>query len=243
MAKPDINVDVKPRGIASAYINAPFDKGKEALESQGYRIISLEENAKLRMQEGEGASVSRSWNWVREGAVYVPKKGKFLTKISPIMANPTEATNCHRKGQDFYLTDEQVEQALEDSVELSVKSVPTNRFGDCDITIYAFGDLAQQYGNFLRDAGIDSMPIQTTDLQKKPLARQMWFDSLDGRSVLGGYYRDLGFDYRVRGVKVSAEGTAPQNSRPYAKQEIKRALNNAGLSGKIETLVMSGLPQ
>ena len=38
-----INVDVRPRGIASAYIAAPFDKAKEALEKEGYAIISLQE--------------------------------------------------------------------------------------------------------------------------------------------------------------------------------------------------------
>ena len=50
MAK--VIIDVQPRGSASAYINAPFDQGMEALQKAGYPLISLEQNAQLRIQEG-----------------------------------------------------------------------------------------------------------------------------------------------------------------------------------------------
>ncbi|MDP2947879.1 MAG: hypothetical protein Q8N88_07225 [Nanoarchaeota archaeon] len=43
-----IDIDVKPRGIASAYVVAPFDEGKKMLCKDGYKIISLEEDAGLR---------------------------------------------------------------------------------------------------------------------------------------------------------------------------------------------------
>lgn len=65
MAK--INVDIK--------VVALFDEGKERLASNGYRIISLQENARLRMQESAGSYVSQNGNCVREGAIYVPGKG------------------------------------------------------------------------------------------------------------------------------------------------------------------------
>ena len=217
MAKLEINVDVKPRGIASAYVDAPFDKGKEALESHGYNVISLEQNARLRMQEGKDFYVSRNGNWVREGVICVPKKGKFLTKVSPIMTKPKEATNCQRNGRNFYLTDEQVKQALENSVLLSANSVPTNRFGECDTTVYAFGNSAEDYGNFLRDTGIKEMPIWTTGLQEKPFVRQQWFDGLDSRSVFDSC-RNLGYNSRVRGINIDSEGTAPKNLETPKKE-------------------------
>ena len=202
--KYDLIVDVRPTVITSAYVVAPFDKAKAKLERSGYHVISLEENARLRMQEGRDSDVSKNGNWVREGVLYVPNEGKFLTRNSPIMDNPVKATNAHRKGKDFYLTDNQVEEALSDSVALSLKSIPTDRFGEDEITSYAFGEIAKQYGGFLKEAGIDSMPIYTADLQDKPFARQLWFRGVGGRSGLYGYCGYLG-DVSVRGV-LDAEG-------------------------------------
>ena len=152
MAK--ITVDVQPRGIASAYINLPFDEGQETLQKQGYPIISLEDNAQLRIQEGKEADVSRNGNWVREGVLYVPKKGIFLTKKSPILANAREATQCHRQGQDYYLTDEQVEQALDGAMEITVTSIPVHDLHNHPSTAYGFGNNAKAYGEFLTEAKI-----------------------------------------------------------------------------------------
>ena len=116
--QPQINVDVKPSGLYSAHVKAPFDLAKGILENAGYRIISLEENAVLRIQQGEDSFVSRNGNWTRESFVYHPEKGIYLTKNSPIMSNPTEATQAHREGKEFYLNDEQIEKALANSVKL-----------------------------------------------------------------------------------------------------------------------------
>jgi len=215
----EVNVDIKQSGIESAYIEEPFDKGKEALEKAGYKIISLEENAMLRIQEGKDSFISRNGNWVREGVIYVPKKGIFLTKNSPIMDNAREATDCHRKENDFYLTDSQVEKALENSVELRKEEIPTNRFKDNKIAVYAFGNYAEKYGQFLRNAGIREVPVWLANMQDKPFARQLWFWDLGVRSELFGSYWGLLSDYRVRGVRESAEGTA-KNSEEYTPKQI-----------------------
>lgn len=231
-----INVDINPRGMASAYINAPFDTGKKELEKQGYKIISLEENAKLRMQEGKDAFISRNGNWVKEGVIYVPNEGRFLTKVSPIMESPKKATNCHRNGQDYYLTDKQVERALEDSVLISDKPIPTNRFADNKITAYAFGDSAKQYGEFLREAGIKEMPIWLANIESTPFVRQLWFNFLGYGSELVGYDRYLCCGYGVRGVCKSAEGTA-KNFEAYTPIQLEKALNKLGFSGVAKGLV------
>ena len=233
--------DIKPTGIASAYVEAPFDEGKEALESQGYKVISLEDNARLRVQQGKDAFVSRNGNWVREGVLYVPGKGKFLTKNSPIMTNAKEATNANRKGEDYFLTEEQVEQSLADSLILTGEnSIATNRFGENPTTAYAFGEVAEQYGNFLAEAGIKEMPIYLTVLQDKPFARQMWFRSLGLRSVLYGSSRYLVGDYGLRGVKIGAEGTSQNSGQVYTEQQISEALKLKGLSG-VEKILFGGL--
>jgi hypothetical protein len=221
--------DIQPREIFSAYVNAPFDKGKEILEEAGYHIISLQENARLRMQEGKDADISKYGNWVREGVLYVPEKGIFLTKDSPVMANPKEATKCYKNRKDFYLTNEQVEQSLEDSVELIGKSIPTNRFGEDKITVYAFGEDAKRYGEFLYEAGINEMPVWLTDIQDKPFARQMWVCGLGDhqRSGLNGN-RGLGNSYRVRGVQDSAEGTA-KSFEAHTPTQMQKALESSDL--------------
>ena len=51
--KLEVKVDVEPIRITSATIAAPFDQAKEALESRNYNIISLRENAQLRIQQGK----------------------------------------------------------------------------------------------------------------------------------------------------------------------------------------------
>jgi hypothetical protein len=198
--------DIQLREMASAYVVASFDEGKKILEEAGYRIISLEENARLRMQKGNDAYVSLNGNWVRENVIYVLNKGKYLTKKSPIIANAGQATNCHRNGKDFYLTDGQVEECLTDSVLLSLDKIPVNRFGDDDITAYVFGEYAREYGEFLGKAGITEMPIWTTntDLQDKSFVRPVWFCGLIDYFELNCYSRCLCTRYGVRGVKDSA---------------------------------------
>ncbi len=221
----EVVVDISSRRIVSAYVAAPFDKGKEALAFLGYEIISLADNAKLRIQEGVKANVSRKGNWVREGVIYVPNKGIFLTKKSPIMAHAGKATDCHRNREDYFLTKEQVEEALSDSVELNANPIPTDRFGDNGITVYAFGDVAKKYGSFLREAGISKMPLWLADIQDKSFVRQMWFGCLDFSSMLGGDWVLCYDDDWVRGLR-----DLQKISETYIKDlgfsKIKRSLLN-----------------
>lgn len=205
----ELVIDIKPRGIESAYINAPFDEAKKALEKAGYRIISLQENAGLRIQERKDAFVSKNGNFVKEGVLYVPQKGIFLARNSPIMENAVQATECHRNGKEFCLKPEQVEKSLADSVELKAEAIPTTRFSENPITVYAFGEYAQRYGEFLKEARINKMPVYCLALiADKAFARQLWFCGLGYWSGLDGDGGLLGYSRRVRGVKDSAEGTS-----------------------------------
>jgi len=212
MAKYEVLDETKLRGTASICVAAPFDEGKAFVESKGYKIISLEENAKLRMQGGKDAFVSRNGNWTREGVIYVPNKGIFLTKNSPIMVNAKEATNCNRYGKEYFLANEQVEEALADSVKISVsqKPIPTNSLGEDAITVYAFGNEAKKYGEFLKETGINEVPVWLVSVTDKSYARQMWLCRLEGNdwSDLDGYGSLFYDGSRVRGVlNESAEGT------------------------------------
>ena len=203
-----ITVDIRPSKIESAITAAPFDKALEILTKNGYEIISLPQNAELRIQQGKNADISRNGNWVKEGVLYVPNgKNKFLP-VSPILESSKEATQAHREEAEFYLTKGQIEQSLIDSIDFPEKTIeiPTDEFGSRALTIYIFGgkDEAKAYGEFLNDAGIKEMPVYAVDKdyvnnQNKPFARQIWFKNLDGNSELGGGL--LYQENRVRGVK------------------------------------------
>lgn len=198
-----IIVDVKPSRIESAIVYAPFDKAKEVLESNGYRIISLEENAKLRMQQGKEHYVSKNSNWTREDFIYLPDSAIAITKNSPIMLNSKEATQAHRNGNEFYLIDEQAGKALENSVKVprGTKPIPTNDFKNNEITAFVFGDVAEDYGLFLKEAGIEEMPLYLASPENKPFARKMWFRCLGDRFGLAGNNRNLYYDDWLRGIK------------------------------------------
>lgn len=231
----EIQVDIRPTGVESAVVYAPFDKAKEALENKGYRIISLEENAKLRIQQGKNHYVSKNGNWVREGVIYTPDKRIFLTKNSPIMQNPREATNAHSKGNEYFLTEEQVEQALQDSVKLSGESIPTNRFKDNEVTAFSFGDVAGDYGLFLKEAGIKEMPVYLANVSDRPFARQLWFGVLGYWSDLDGHWV-LGDDDGVRGVCQKTSEAGSQKIL-YSEKQISKALKALGFSGLEKNLI------
>ncbi len=249
--------DVRPREpVTSRCYQAPFDEGKILLESEGYDIISLEENARLRIQEGKDAWCSGNGNCVREGVIYIPGKGNKLVRNSPILYSAKEATHADREGKEFYTSSEAIEKALEDSVDFPLKNseIPANRFNEDPLTVWAFGRgdprKAQDYGDFLIGAGIKSMPVYTVDnnyvnRQKEPFVRQQWFGRMGGRSFLGGDGRSLCIDSRVRGVSRTTEGSEATekfidkflNIYSYAPEEISEALNDLGLSSLEKSLL------
>jgi hypothetical protein len=247
--KPEIQVDIKPTGTESAVVYAPFNEAQEALESNGYRIISLIENAQLRMQQGAGSYISRNGNWAREGIIYTPRGKPRLVRNSPILFSAKEATEAHRQGREFYPSADAIEQALTDSVEfpLSNIEIPTNRLADEQFTSYAFGgeEQAKAYGEFLNQAGIKKLPVwvvssEHVNSQDNVFARQMWFRSLDIRSYLSGSDWDLHVDVGMRGVKNSAEGTRQNLGQTYSAQQISEVLERLKLQG-LEGQILSGL--
>ena len=197
--------DIQPTTNDSQYVNAPFDEGKKLLEKAGYRIINLRENAQLRMKSGKDAFISQNGNWVAEDFVYVLSKGIYMTKPenSQIMQNAKKATDAHRNGNEFYLNEKQVEQSLEGAFLIpdTLRAVPTNRFAEEGLTAFAFGEDAQAYGDFLKNAGINEMPIYKASMQDKPFARKLWFGDLGNRSVLSGSSWNLGGGGGMRGVR------------------------------------------
>ena len=159
--------DITKGKLKSAYVLKPFGNAKRDLEEEGYKIISLEQIANLRINNDQFASVNSYNYWVREGYLYVPRKGIYLTKNSPIIANETtleEAIYCSRgPGRNVYLTGDQVEKALADSCKLPSYFIPTSRLGEEKITSYLFGKEARDYGMLLKESGINEFVICRCD--------------------------------------------------------------------------------
>ena len=195
--------DITQGSLQSAYLNAPFDEGLDVLQRKGYDLITLQQEAQLRIDKGPIAVISRYGNWVLEDVLYIPKRKPLLTRMSPIAKNPIEATQAHREGRDFYLTDKQVDECLaSDYVEIIEEEISTNRFKEHAVTAFAFGEHAENYGNFLKENGIEEMPIFLADMQDEPFARKMWFWGLEFRSDLDGWDLYLGLNW-VRGVRAN----------------------------------------
>ena len=236
-----ITQDIQRGKLHSAYAaGLAFDKAKLALESEGYRVVSLEEQAGLRVQEGIGSIVSQRGNWVREAFIFVPNKGFFLTKSSPIMANAREATKCNRNHKEFYLNEEQIEKALADSVKAVHARIPTWRFSEEEIISFAFGENAEPYGKFLKDNGIDGVKFYLPDAQDKSFARPAWFYAAnrDQKSTIFGerylnYYQDsvLGVRESANPGDVSVARKTGARVETYTSEDIQRALRELGFSG------------
>ena len=202
MAKYEVVNDIRPSEIDSAYVSGPFDLAKEALESEGYEVIGLKDNAKLRMQFGPEADVSIMGNWVKGDVLYLQDKRILLSSDGKlILDNAKYATDCHRRGEEFYLTNEQVESSLEDSIDLRGGPIPTNRFAEDYRTAQIFGEVAGDYGNWLGNLYIREISIRLGKTADRSFVKPVWFNNLDNRSYLNGNDDDLYFDDRVRGVK------------------------------------------
>jgi len=247
--KPELRVDVIPSGVQSAYVEAPFNEGKETLEKAGYELISGEINTGLRIQQGREAYVSQDGNFINEGVLYVPerfgkKAGAWIPKKSLVMQFPTEATNAHRNGKEFYVSEDQTEEALKDAVKAHGKEVPTKRLADDEAMARVFGANTKDYGLFLNEAGIDSIRFYLSALEDKPFANQLWLDRLgdgDGSGLIGCNW-DLYCDSRVRGVSnTTGEASSHATGDSYTLNDFKKALKAEGIGGDLEKRISERL--
>ena len=153
-------------------------------------------------------------DWVREGVIYRPGERSKLVRLSPIISLSRNATEAQEKGIELYLTPEQVEEALVDSVDIPRPrryiKLPTKRFGQEELTVFVFdGEKeANQYGTFLIDRGIHEIAfyVRTRNInnQPAPFASQLLFEGGDGEfdlNAVGDYF--LG-DRMVRGARKLA---------------------------------------
>lgn len=168
----------KKEGDVKYYYGMPFDVANNNIERGGRQIISAEDFARYRIKLGAEADISKSSSWTREAFLYIPKNGVYFTKKSPIIENVAKATDCDRNGNEFYLTNNQIESALEGAVKVSEEKIPVSDFPNHELTISSFGEQVNQYSEFLKDNGIEEIPILIGALGERAFARQMRIHSV-----------------------------------------------------------------
>jgi len=258
--KPQLEAEVK--GLGNVYsVEAHFDEALQAL-GKSKKIISLRDLAYGRIRTGSESHLSQHYSYVKEGAIYVPNHEPLFVANSPILRSASKATEAHRKGNEFYVNAKKVlEQAEADEKKdpenrkvLTLKQrksyeIPTNRFGEDEVTRWAFKDQAEDYGEFLRENGVDEMPVwlvgdqDYTNNQSKPFARQLWLVGLaGGRSDLVGDGRGLDCDNGVRGVsKKTGEASSHATGDSYTLNDFKKVLKAEGISGDLEKRISERL--
>ncbi|MDD5651029.1 MAG: hypothetical protein PHF86_11540 [Candidatus Nanoarchaeia archaeon] len=211
----NLTIDSKLDEKDSAYVSSIFYEGKELLEKEGDHIISLEENARLRIQEGKNSSVSRHGNWTKAGLIYFPRAAFLVKESFPIMRDARTAYFSYMNignhdGGHYYLNNYQLREALIGSIEIpaQLESISCDQFGENKITQFLFGEYAKAYGKFLQESGIKEMPIKLCNLEseyfsssKNFFATLFWFDSLNHNDSC--LYGNLGLNFfnGVRGVQ------------------------------------------
>lgn len=252
--------DIKDFGRV-LYSDAPFDEALTAIESKDGKIITLNQLAYARMQKNSGHSLSQNGSYVKEGSLYVPnvEHKKILLRDSLVLKNPTAATSAHRAGKEYLLgKDFNVNEFLEklskgDYLLLdNTNPVPTNRFGEDERMVWAFGKIAQDYGLFLKDAGVSQTGFYMDgndhiNSQGQPYANQLWLHRLVNDSYISGYGRDLYYYSRVRGVQSIGEADAPKKNvvETYTSRQVQsmvnKTLQNVGISGTVKKTIISDL--
>lgn len=232
------NQNINKKEIKSISVEGPFYEGLSRLENQGYRVISLEENARLRMQEGGDSYASKNHNWVREGEIYIPKNNStYITKNSPIISNFEKAIKYDKSQEYFYLANKQIETLLQDSVKIHPNSkleIPTDRFDEEEVTNFCFGEVAKDYGLFLKDLGVSQMEIGVTGEKVcdysgyPPFANQLYMDKIRDHATKhrgvgsSDYYSLPNNKIKVRGILKEGLVEGIFYELPYTEEQASK---------------------
>ena len=215
-------------------IDGPFDKGVSALHTLSLEISTTQEMARVRRFAGTHHDVCTNGSWMGENYNYF-QNGDILIasrEHNPILKNPVGATDAHRQGKEFYLTDAvtaelreranaDVTKARESGVLLLTRdkvrdSYPVESLDNEVVPLFLLGDEAKPYAEFLKSCGIKEVPhyvvgADHAQKQDKPFARALWFYDLYNRSVFSGNYNVLSnVSGRVRGVRRRASEASLQ---------------------------------
>ncbi len=217
----NIKIDARTSELESSVVYKSFDKALEQLSKNDFEVISLSQNAELRIKEGKDSYVSQNGNRVREGVIYRPNENNqiLLARNSPLLdlKLASRAVSAHRAGSEYHISEELARQYSNKSSQSpdaevfhldNLEPIIVEKFDKDPRARWLFQSQTEAYKELLEEAKIKEMNLYFNDKdyinsQKGPYANQLWLHGLDcgGRSVLDGGGWDLGFDDSVRGVR------------------------------------------
>jgi hypothetical protein len=234
--------------LTSAVVFGLFGEMVEKFSIRNFKLISLEENAWLRVVKGKYAPESWTGNYVRAGFLHIPNKGVYLVKDSPINDRFANATTANRLGHEFHISFAEAEELAKVSVRIpyNLKEIPVAQLSRNPVSKFAFGNAVKAYANFLRDAGVERFPIWIlprgiVDSQSQPFVRQVILRCMDNWSgLIGG--ADLHLPYGVRFTSSIYRGKTNDRDEVYSADQIIKALEAASLQG-LEIPILRALRQ
>lgn len=215
-------VDFEYKNIVSAIVAAPYNEGKEILESKGYREITLEENAFIRSVSNPKKRKESVWvegNRVKENCLYIPRKGIYLSKYCFPKDFPDKITMCHKDHEEFYLDEENGfnKDKIQEILNYSIRLVKDNKRDKLEVSIgdigsdkrtqFAFGKSAGDYCSVLEKElekdDVDNIVFWFDRINDRPFVRKVFFASRANGSRFACSYKGLHQPYFLRGIKTN----------------------------------------
>lgn len=140
IASPKLNVDYNDGVMASAYVTAPLDVGIQVLLANGFNLISMADNARLRLNVGLGKQITEMGNFVDAWVMYSPRewqananigRGTHLVPKNILLDSvqvPLEAAMLKFRegpGSEFYVDDSLLSRFVQEGVSFPENSVPS----------------------------------------------------------------------------------------------------------------------
>ena len=210
-------------------VRAPFDQDIAALQREKATLATAQQVAQARIVAGPTHNVSQYSSWVAENFVYFPNGKIFVTQAehSPFLKHSAEATDAHRSGRQFYISEEEaasLEKLAESGEAYTLKKnesyqIPIKEFAEDGLAKFLFGDTTADYANFLQNAGVYEVPVflagsKYQKKQKAPFAHALWVRFLGNSSGLDGCGRAINYyvDGGMRGVRKASDQVSQKSA-------------------------------
>lgn len=222
---------VKGLGDLGITPGLPCDEASILLESKNLDLIGLRDFAFARLySEGKTQWLRAHGTYVKESAINYKGKVVFLRDVSLLehAARAETAVDTQKAEREVYVNkkffEEHYELASDESGSFENPEdrhaftlgkedmrfldrdnnlfIPTDLFGEVNITRWAFKDIAREYGKFLREMGAEKMPVWFPKRDyalslENPFIRQVWVCCIKGK---GNEKGDSGISTNNRGL-------------------------------------------
>lgn len=206
----------RDKNTLATVVRDDFDEAVNTLKEDGFRVMSLEEAARIKCSNpylpAEGNKCPENFI-VKEGAVYVPNKGSYIVRKSPLLYFPHKATKTHQNlseegfRKNFYVSDNLLQEVLSDSIKISnlEGEINSKSLNESEIARFCFGEYTEEFGKVINenitDDRVDTMfswifdDVSKSD-EEKPYAFPI---KLFETSIAGISY--ISYEVNVGGIK------------------------------------------